>query len=34
MRSIVDITDLTEEELQGLIDTALDIIGHPEAMAA
>ena len=33
MRSIVDITDLTEAELQGLIDTALDIIDKPEKYA-
>ncbi len=30
MRSLIDITDLSVEELQGLIDTACDIIERPE----
>lgn len=29
MRSLIDITDFTKEELQALVDTALDIIGNP-----
>ncbi len=33
MKSIVDITDLNVDELQALIDTALDIIAHPEKYA-
>lgn len=30
MRSAIDIIDFSTEEIQGLIDTALDIIGNPE----
>lgn len=30
MRSVIDILDLTTEELEELIDTALDIISYPE----
>ena len=33
MRSIIDVTDLSAEELQRLIDTALDIIAEPERYA-
>ncbi len=33
MRSIVDITDLSKEEIQELIDTALDMIEHPAKYA-
>ena len=29
MRSVIDITDLTTEELEGLMNTAEDIIAHP-----
>ena len=31
MRSVIDITDLSVEEIQELMDTACDIIAHPEA---
>ena len=31
MRSLIDITDLTNEELARLMDTACDIIAHPES---
>ena len=30
MRSLIDILDFSVEELQELIDTANDIIAHPE----
>ena len=30
MRNLIDITDLKSEELQGIMDTACDIISHPE----
>ena len=30
MRSVVDIVDLTPEEIDGLIETAQDIIKNPE----
>ena len=33
MRNLIDITDLSIMELQQLMDTALDIIAHPEAYA-
>ena len=33
MRSIVDITDLSHDEILGLIDTALDMISSPESYA-
>ncbi len=33
MRSIIDITDLSVEEIDELTDTALDIIAHPEKYA-
>ena len=32
-RSVIDITDLTKEEIDGLIGTAEDIIAHPEKYA-
>ena len=32
-RSVIDILDLTTEELEGLLDTALDIIGNPDKYA-
>lgn len=33
MRSLVDITDLSVEEIDGLMQTSLDIIAHPEKYA-
>lgn len=33
MRSVIDITDLTVEEIDGLMDTAVDIIAHPDDYA-
>ena len=30
MRNLIDITDLSNEELQGIMDEACDIIAHPE----
>lgn len=33
MRSVIDITDLSVAEIQELMDTACDIIAHPEAYA-
>ena len=32
-RSVIDILDLTTEEIEGLIATATDIIGHPDDYA-
>ncbi len=33
MRSVIDITDLSVEEIQALMETACDIIAHPQAYA-
>ncbi|MEE1200519.1 MAG: hypothetical protein U0L09_07690, partial [Christensenellales bacterium] len=33
MRHLIDILDLTEQEIDSLIDTANDIIAHPEQYA-
>ncbi len=33
MRSLIDVTDFTNEELQGLMDRALDIIDNPDKYA-
>lgn len=33
MRSVIDITDLSVEEIQTLMETACDIIAHPDAYA-
>ena len=33
MRSVIDILDLTTEELEGLMDTALDIVARPDDYA-
>ena len=33
MRNLINILDLSTEEIQGLMDTANDIIAHPAAYA-
>ena len=33
MRSVISITDLSVDEIEGLISTALDIIADPESLA-